>query len=818
MKHIRWLLFFGALALSAATVFRVDPAPVMTTAGTAPPGGYPALYAVANASITVTTDVAGTMPAVTYTDATGSTACPVSAPVVLPGTALCTPSTGAQGQFGFWMTAGNYYFKTVLPNGNVFGPFPITVAAPTTGQINGAPVPTSQNPVSTNSAGQFVDASVQGNGAYVQMAASGGTTTNDFAAFDVYGNVVDSRYSAASIVTSFKSRNGAVTPQTGDYTYSQIGGAIQGNTSVPQMAGGNSGLLGALLCDDAYGNATTTGCNANFVTSFNGRLGAVLPATGDYSYSQISGPTQGNTTKPQMAGVNSGTIAALLCNDANGNATTVGCGAAGGVTSFNTRTGAVLPASGDYTYSQIGGPTQGNTTKPQMAGSNSGATGALLCNDSSGNATTTGCSSAVAGVSSFNTRTGAVVPATGDYTYSQIGGATQGNTTKPQMAGTNSGTTGALLCNDSSGNATTTGCSSAVAGVSSFNTRTGAVVSQTGDYTYSQIGGSTQGNTTKPQMAGTNSGTAGALLCDDANGNATTSGCSGGGSSSGPTGAIQLSNGSGGFSGSSNLTGDATGDLSMAGAFTETFSSSTMSFIVEANASQSAAWAKFETSAGVPWYTISSGGDSSFGPNTGAYGIVTIGGTNSSSTTPMLVLAPTSSQYYNMMVGYASGSSSSEIVQLRENSTSYPFGEWVLYNGTGSGGASGTGDTTYLESGICSGGSACGSLTFYYGSSTAAFLGGYTSGGQLSLYNSSGGQSVSLNATATGGSGLLELLGNNPEIIFSNGGDGPTIEFSLSSGTYTAFGAGIGSSTEFTIDGCTLGYVSGILVSKSGSC
>ena len=39
-----------------------------------------------------------------------------------------------------------------------------------------------------------------------------------------------------------------------------------------------------------------------------------------------------------------------------------------------------------------------------------------------------------------------------------------------------------------------------------------------------------QGNTAKVQLAGTNSGATGAGLCNDANGNATTSGCSGGGS------------------------------------------------------------------------------------------------------------------------------------------------------------------------------------------------------------------------------------------------------------------------------------------------
>ncbi len=201
-----------------------------------------------------------------------------------------------------------------------------------------------------------------------------------------------------------------------------------------------------------------------------------------------------------------------------------------GVQAFNGRTGLVFPVSNDYSYFQIGGTRQGSSTVPQMAGGNNGLMGALLCNDSSGNTTTSFCNTGT-GVTSFNGRAGAVLPQTADYTYSQIGGSTQGNTTKPQMAGTNSGSTGALLCNDASGNATTSGCS-ATSGVSSFNSRTGVVVPTSGDYTYSQIGGAVQGNTTKPQMAGTNSGMAGATLCDDANGNATTTGCSGGGAGS----------------------------------------------------------------------------------------------------------------------------------------------------------------------------------------------------------------------------------------------------------------------------------------------
>lgn len=65
-----------------------------------------------------------------------------------------------------------------------------------------------------------------------------------------------------TITNTFNGRSGTVVPTSGDYTFSQIGGSKQGTTSVPQMAGTNSGVAGAELCNDANGNATTSGCTA----------------------------------------------------------------------------------------------------------------------------------------------------------------------------------------------------------------------------------------------------------------------------------------------------------------------------------------------------------------------------------------------------------------------------------------------------------------------------------------------------------------------------------------------------------------------------
>lgn len=127
MKRIAFLALVLLGAIQAQQVFRVDPIPAMTTAGTSTTGGYPALYAIAGATIQITTDAAGTTPATTYANQAGSIQCPVGAPVVIPGTSVCTATTGAQGQFGFWLSSGTYYYKQIAPNGNSYGPYPITI-------------------------------------------------------------------------------------------------------------------------------------------------------------------------------------------------------------------------------------------------------------------------------------------------------------------------------------------------------------------------------------------------------------------------------------------------------------------------------------------------------------------------------------------------------------------------------------------------------------------------------------------------------------------------------------------------------------------
>lgn len=132
------------------------------------------------------------------------------------------------------------------------------------------------------------------------------------------GDIALSEPSGGGSVTSFNGRTGAVVPASGDYTFSLITGNITTHTHASGSQGGqitlsafgsgsksgNTLVMGTVsgspssgkcLEWDASGNITTAasnlacGAGSGGVTSFNGRTGVVVPATNDYSFSQISG-------------------------------------------------------------------------------------------------------------------------------------------------------------------------------------------------------------------------------------------------------------------------------------------------------------------------------------------------------------------------------------------------------------------------------------------------------------------------------------------------------------------------------------------------
>lgn len=201
----------------------------------------------------------------------------------------------------------------------------------------------------------------------------------------------------AALVASFNSRTGNVVPKSGDYTAGDVGAIAQGS-------GPGTGLPAASIktyaasTDPAYqltGFPLPLSNLAALVASFNGRTGAVVPESGDYTAADVGAIAQGSSPgsglpaaneSEYVANDNTGNIAKIIGADTSSTVIPL-TKLAALVASFNGRTGAVVPESGDYTASDVGAlPVQSI-------------------------------------VNSFNGRTGAVVPAAGDYINYSMGGS-----------------------------------------------------------------------------------------------------------------------------------------------------------------------------------------------------------------------------------------------------------------------------------------------------------------------------------------------------------------------------------------------------------
>ena len=306
---------------------------------------------------------------------------------------------------------------------------------------------------------------------------------------------------AASIggVSSFNTRTGVVTLTSADIAAVGVASFNGRIGAVGLIANDLSAAGGALLASPAFtgtptaptpapgSNSTaiaTTAFVANAlsaigtgVLSFNSRTGAVTLSSADLiaaGGALLASPAfTGTPTAPTPApGSNSTTLATTAFVAAAISS------APSGVSSFNSRTGAITLTSADLTAA--GGAL---TASPAFTGAPTAPTPAGGSN-STAIATTAFVAGAIsgiaAGVSSFNTRIGAVTLTSGDLTAA--GGAPlaspgfTGIPTAPTATlGTNTtqlATTAFVLANIGSG-----------AGVTSFNTRTGAITLTGADIT-----------------------------------------------------------------------------------------------------------------------------------------------------------------------------------------------------------------------------------------------------------------------------------------------------------------------------------------------
>lgn len=241
-------------------------------------------------------------------------------------------------------------------------------------------------------------------------------------------------------VTSVFGRTGQIQAQAGDYSVALITGAaalfspnFQGSPTAPTPSpGDNSNLVATTaFVQQAIAGCCGGGGGGAGVASFNGRTGTVVPATGDYIFSQVTGaaplanPTFTGIPRADTApvGTNStqlATTAFVIANAGTGGGTSLqGCATStpGNLVCDNSIQGGTgnvglltMP------YSSAGLPTPPSGALAAIAPD---ATGHLFW--SPGNSTafaaigSGGGGQGTAGVTTFNGRSGDVMPQASDY-------------------------------------------------------------------------------------------------------------------------------------------------------------------------------------------------------------------------------------------------------------------------------------------------------------------------------------------------------------------------------------------------------------------
>jgi hypothetical protein len=301
--------------------------------------------------------------------------------------------------------------------------------------------------------------------------AAPGTSTTQLA---TTAFVMDAVAAATAGVSSFNGRTGAVTLQLTDIT--AAGGAplaspaLSGTPTAPTASPGTSTTQ---LATTAFVTAAIAAIAAG-VSSFNGRTGAVTLNLNDITAAggapSASPALTGAPTAPTPSPGDSSTLLATTAFVA------AAIAAAGGVTSFNNRTGAVVLTLSDLT-SAGGAPI----ASPALTGTPTAPTAAAgTATDQL--ATTAFVMSAIgagAGVTSFNGRSGAVTLDLADIT-----GAGGAPIASPSFTGTPTVPTATPGTSNTQAASTAFVTAAIAAGsVASFNGRTGAVTLNVNDIT-----------------------------------------------------------------------------------------------------------------------------------------------------------------------------------------------------------------------------------------------------------------------------------------------------------------------------------------------
>lgn len=287
------------------------------------------------------------------------------------------------------------------------------------------------------------------------------------------GLIATQQWVLANTVNSFNGRQGVVTLTSADVF--DVGAAPLNSpqfSGIPTAPTAAVGTTTGQIATTAFVQAAISESTAG-VASFNTRTGAVTLTNADIvNAGGLANPSPnltGNPTAPTQA---PGTTTPVIANCEF----VMAALAAGAVSSFNTRTGAVTLLLSDVTG--VGGAP---IASPALTGTPTAPTASAGTNTTqiATTAFVTAAVTAAGGVSSFNSRTGAVTLEAND--VSAVGGLINPSV---QLTGTPTAPTATAGTNTTQ-IATTAFVQAAVTAgaVTSFNTRTGAVTLQASDIT-----------------------------------------------------------------------------------------------------------------------------------------------------------------------------------------------------------------------------------------------------------------------------------------------------------------------------------------------
>lgn len=207
--------------------------------------------------------------------------------------------------------------------------------------------------------------------------------TNNFLTFNpsLTNSESDSTYAADAAVTGGLG-TGMATSAMHNKLFHQVSIMSKALANVIAAAGNNA--------SDVDETALTNALLASIVSTFNGRAGTVVPETGDYTAAQVGAVDSADVGAADgVASLDSGgnvpvaqlghAVLASALGAASGAASLDSSShvpqaqLANGVQSFNGRTGAVLPASADYTAAQVGAVATGAVGAPSGVASLDGS-------------------------------------------------------------------------------------------------------------------------------------------------------------------------------------------------------------------------------------------------------------------------------------------------------------------------------------------------------------------------------------------------------------------------------------------------------------